>query len=110
MGFSNVEYMAGPYFQAREQGTGVTDSRGVQIDLIFDRKDSVITVCEVKYSDTPIGIDLIQETDRKLALIPNRKNKTIQKALITKSPPSQQLKDQAYLSHIVQLEELIGTS
>lgn len=30
---------------------------GVQIDLFFDRSDGVITICEIKYSDSPFLID-----------------------------------------------------
>ena len=31
--------------------------KGTQIDLLFDRTDGVITVCEIKYSDQPFIID-----------------------------------------------------
>lgn len=31
--------------------------RGAQIDLLFDRKDGVITICEIKYSDGPFKIN-----------------------------------------------------
>ncbi len=31
--------------------------RGAQIDLLFDRQDGVITLCEIKYRDTPFTID-----------------------------------------------------
>jgi predicted AAA+ superfamily ATPase len=30
---------------------------GVQIDLLFDRQDGAITLCEIKYSDKPFPID-----------------------------------------------------
>jgi hypothetical protein len=30
---------------------------GVQIDLVIDRKDDVINLCEMKYSDRPYSID-----------------------------------------------------
>lgn len=31
--------------------------RGAQIDLLFDRKDDAINICEIKYSDNPFIID-----------------------------------------------------
>lgn len=31
--------------------------RGAQIDLLFDRKDGSITICEIKYTDKPFKID-----------------------------------------------------
>ena len=30
---------------------------GTQIDLLFDRMDNVITVCEIKYNEQPFSID-----------------------------------------------------
>lgn len=30
--------------------------RGAQIDLLFDRKDSAITICEIKYSEEPFTL------------------------------------------------------
>jgi predicted AAA+ superfamily ATPase len=34
-----------------------SEKKGTQIDLLFDRTDGVITVCEIKYSDQPFIID-----------------------------------------------------
>jgi hypothetical protein len=31
--------------------------RGAQIDLLFDRDDGAVTVCEIKYTETPFKID-----------------------------------------------------
>lgn len=31
--------------------------KGAQIDLLFDRNDGVITLCEIKHSDKPFVID-----------------------------------------------------
>ena len=33
------------------------EGRGAQIDLLFDRNDDVITLCEIKHSDKPFVID-----------------------------------------------------
>ncbi len=30
---------------------------GAQIDLLFDRDDGIVTICEIKYSDSPFEID-----------------------------------------------------
>ena len=46
-----------------------SDEEGVQIDLLFDREDGVITLCEIKYSENPFVIDksyakkLMQKSD-----------------------------------------------
>lgn len=34
-----------------------TNEQGAQIDLLFDRDDDVITLCEIKYTDQPFLID-----------------------------------------------------
>jgi len=34
-----------------------SEEKGAQIDLLFDRDDGVVTVCEIKYSDIPFEID-----------------------------------------------------
>jgi AAA+ ATPase superfamily predicted ATPase len=34
-----------------------SDEEGVQIDLLFDRSDGVITICEIKYSENLFSID-----------------------------------------------------
>lgn len=31
--------------------------QGAQIDLLFDRSDDSITICEIKYTDKPFAID-----------------------------------------------------
>ena len=34
-----------------------SEEPGAQIDLLFDRDDNAITLCEIKYTDTPFIID-----------------------------------------------------
>jgi len=34
-----------------------TDKQGAQVDLLFDREDGIITLCEIKYSNKPFVID-----------------------------------------------------
>ncbi len=35
----------------------IKDSRGAQIDLLIDRNDDAITLCEIKYTEQPFSID-----------------------------------------------------
>ncbi len=46
--------LASPWRYAPRKGT---KEMGVQIDLMFDRDDNAITVCEIKYTDKPFTID-----------------------------------------------------
>lgn len=45
-----------------------TKARGAQIDLLFDRKDDAITLCEIKYSDAPFVItkEYVEVLNRKM--------------------------------------------
>lgn len=54
------------------------DGRGAQIDLLFDRKDEVITLCEIKYTKNPF------EIDKKYAEILERKIKVFKEQTRTR--------------------------
>ncbi len=45
-----------------------SDERGAQIDLLFDRKDDAVTICEIKYSSNPYVItkDYVDNLKRKM--------------------------------------------
>ena len=45
-----------------------SDERGAQIDLLFDRPDDVITLCEIKYTDKPFVLskEYVETLQRKL--------------------------------------------
>ena len=47
-----------------------SEERGAQIDLLFDRDDDTITICEIKYSDKPFVItkDYAEILKQKLAI------------------------------------------
>jgi len=101
LGFSGIDFSFGPYFNAPGK-----DAPGVQIDLLFDRKDNVITLCEMKYSLSPVGMDIIEEVQRKAEIINNKfKNKTIQKVLITRSNPTGDLASSGFFYRIIKPEE-----
>ncbi len=71
--------------------------QSVQIDLVFDRKDNVITLCEMKYSLNPIGMPIIQEIERKVEILKRAfKKKTIQKVLISQSRMTKDLAASGY--------------
>ena len=96
LGFSGIEFTFGPYFKAP------STEEGVQIDLLFDRRDNVITLCEMKYSQRPIGIPIIPEIERKVEILQKQfKRKTIQKVLISLSPPTQDLSNSHYFYKIL---------
>jgi hypothetical protein len=103
LGFSGVQYRAGPYFRHRKGGT----LAGVQVDLLFDRADRIITLCEMKYRDAPVGVDVAKEVQRKVEKLPWLERRTVQKVLITRSEPTRELLRAGYFSRIILARDLI---
>ncbi len=58
LGISGIESMDYSWRSKRK-------AEGAQIDLLIDRSDNVINVCEMKYSDTPYAIDAEYEEKLK---------------------------------------------
>ena len=106
LGFSAVQYRAGPYFRHSRGGR----LAGVQIDLVFDRADKVVTLCEMKYREAPVGVETAREMREKLEKVPWIEDRTVQKVLITKSEPTQDLVRSGYFSRILLARELIRAS
>jgi len=78
LGFHGVEYEFGPYFRMPRQG-----SKGVQVDLVFDRADNVLTLCEMKCSRAPLGKNVVDEMEEKAALLREAfPRKTVQNVLL----------------------------
>ena len=97
MGFSDQVLNWGPLFHQKD--------KGFQIDLVYVRQDNVITVCELKYSSTPIGVDIIREMDRKCSLITIPHGFTLEKALISRFGADASLTSLGYFNHIISGED-----
>lgn len=104
LGFSGVKYRAGSYFSRQTEKS----SPGYQIDLLFDRDDKVITICEIKYSQNRISPNVVNEFADKMALFSNLKNKTIQKILITNQQTDERLLSRAYFDRIIDISDLFN--
>lgn len=106
LGFNGIKYRAGSFFSRATQ----KNNPGFQIDLLFDRDDKVITICEIKYSKNKISAKVIDEFANKLELFPNLKNKTIQRVLITNNQKDQRIERHAYFDRIIYLEDLFNSN
>lgn len=101
LGFSAVKYRSGTFynkFTAQNQP-------GYQIDLLFDRDDNVLTVCEIKYLNGKVKKSVINEFEEKLSNLANPKNKTLQKILICTFGAEDSLKNLHYFDRIITLQE-----
>jgi AAA+ ATPase superfamily predicted ATPase len=100
LGFGAVRYTCGPWFSR-------TEIHGAaQIDLLFIRADGVITLCELKYQEAPVGKGVIAEVEQKIARLPNPRGLTMERVLITASDPTRELARERYFHRILRLEDL----
>jgi len=110
LGFEAVQYSSGAFF-TRKHMTGDT---GFQIDLLFLRKDHVITVCEIKYQQARIGTSVIEEVENKirrlLEFYPSARRMTLHKVLITATGIDPALKSRAYFDRVITLDEILSTA
>ena len=73
MGFDKYVVEWGPLFHR--------DDIEFQIDLLYRRSDNVITLCEIKHHDKPIGVKVIPEVDRKCRQLSVPKGFTLEKSI-----------------------------
>ena len=86
-------------------------TRGAQIDLLFDREDGVITLCEVKYSEKPFVLDkaYAKELMSKIEVFEKHfpSNKQIHLALITTSGIKPSIWSSELIQNTVCLADLV---
>ena len=104
LGFSAVHYRSGTYFSRRI----AQENPGFQIDLLFDRDDRVITVCEIKYTQTSVSAKVIDEFSRKFELLPDARHKTIHRVLITNGGIDASLQNRAYFDTVITLNDFFS--
>lgn len=88
---------------------GSTD-RGAQIDLLFDRNDDAITLCEIKYTNEPYAIDkaYAQKLAQKMEVFKKitRTKKQLLWAIISANGLKKNFYSEEMISQIVTLEDL----
>lgn len=105
LGFESVRYKSGAFFNRL---TGAQNP-GYQIDLVFDRADNVHTVCEIKYSRSPVSSKVIEEFEKKLSLFPNHGKKSIQRVLISAAGAGRSLLNNGYMDRIITLDDMFDS-
>lgn len=86
------------------------DESGAQIDLLFDRRDGAINLCEIKYTDQPYALDKAQAAQlRNKSEIFIKKTNTLKQiflTLICASGVKPTLYSEEMIDRIVTLEDL----
>lgn len=84
--------------------------RGAQIDLLFDRKDNAITICEIKYTTQPFVLtkEYVEALQRKITVFKEqtRTKKQIFLALISANGIKNNFYAEDMFSGIVTLDDL----
>ena len=103
LGFGAVKYSHGPFFN---RSTSKADP-GYQIDLVFDRADRILTLCEIKFSDAPASVAVGREFQAKLGLFAPRHKRRIESVLIAAAGTTKELRDGGYFDRILRLDEIV---
>ncbi len=84
--------------------------RGAQIDLLFDRDDKCITLCEIKCTEEPFVIDkqYVEKIKQKMAVFQNitRTKKQLFFAMISSAGVKKNMYSEEFVQGIVTLEDL----
>lgn len=100
LGFSGVEYRVGPLYVRNVPTAG-------QLDLVFERKDRVLTVCEVKYLTAPPSKEVIKPFEERMRILPVGKRTTIQKVMISPNGCSEPLRNSGYFDAVLDWQALL---
>ena len=105
LGFSAVKYSHGPFFNR------FTDraNPGYQIDLVFDRADKTLTLCEIKFSEAPASVPVGREFQTKLQLFDPDHTRRIESVLISAVGATDELRNGGYFDRILSLEDIVQT-
>ncbi len=102
LGFSAVRYIAGPFFRRNTE-----EMKGVQLDLLYDRADNVLTICEMKYHNVKIGQSVLSELAEKESVLQELfPQKTIQSVVVAANGVTQNLADVLGKTRIVEAPAL----
>jgi AAA+ ATPase superfamily predicted ATPase len=101
LGFSGVRYRSGVWMERGKRS-------GFEFDLVFERADRVLTVCEIKYTVTPVGSAVAKEFARKLQSIDVPRRTTIHRVLVSASGAAPEVASGRHFDRIVTIEDIFG--
>lgn len=98
LGFADEVLTVSPHFGKEDQQ--------FQIDMIYRRADRVLTVCEIKYNQDPVGATIIAEVEKKIKMLTIPRGVTVEKTLICVKGVRAAVKESKYFHHILCIEDL----
>jgi len=104
LGFGGINYRSGAYYRRSKDS-----EPGFQIDLVFDRDDRVLTICEMKYLESKCRPSVIDEVEVKLSRMKRAESKTVERVLISANGADTNLLSRAYFDRVITLDDLMDT-
>ena len=92
----------GPYFQTKTR-----ERRGCQIDYVIQEKNTLY-ICEIKFSKNPIGIQVIEDMERKIDALSIPKHVSFRPVLIHVGGVSDEVIYRDYFDHIIDWTQLLA--
>ncbi len=88
------------------------EDQGAQIDLLFDRDDEAITICEIKYTSSPFAVDkeCARKLEQKLSAFEKRTktSKQLFLALISANGLKETMYSEEMVDEVVTLKDLFA--
>jgi hypothetical protein len=86
------------------------DTPGVQVDLAFYRSKKILTLCEIKYWNAPVGTEIISEIKKKIYLVTQKfsAKMRIEVVLIAPFGASKDLVQAEFFNQILTLKDLFS--
>jgi len=79
------------------------------MDLVFDRADKTLRLCEIKFSDAPASVVAGREFQTKLQLFDPEHARRLESVLIAAAGATDELRDGGYFDRILELEDIVQT-
>ncbi len=86
---------------------GLKKGTKAQLDLVFLRRDPVITYCEIKYSRNRLGPEVIAEVEQRHQRIQWPKGCSIERVLIVNQEPVDSVRKSGYFHQIITASQLL---
>lgn len=93
---------ANPYFQ-----NNTSKQEGCQIDYMIQTKYNCLYICEVKYSKRQIGVEIIDEVQKKIAALSLPRGVSCRAVLIHVNGMTKDLIEEDYFANIIDFSEML---
>jgi uncharacterized protein len=90
----------GPFFQQK-----TAENNGVQIDMVIELRNGNYHFLEFKFTEKPMGLEVVNEMTQKIERLKITCNRTVQKSLVTMNGVTKAVKESEYFDYILSLAD-----